>query len=282
MTSSQLSRAWLITGVSSGLGLALAKAALAAGDTVAGTVRKDADRVVFQALHAERAIGVIMDLTDEAGVHAAVAEAERRMGRIDILVNNAGYGLIGAIEEASLTEARAQFEVNLFGAMAVIQAVLPGMRARRAGRILNVTSVSGLAAWGGTGVYCASKFALEGLSQALAQEVAELGIKVTNIAPGGLRTDYAGRSLALTEKTLPDYDGAARYARRVLTENAGQESGDPAKAAAAILEVAGAETPPMHLLLGVDAVHYATRAAGQLQTDLGEWITLTTGIAARP
>jgi len=272
------SRAWLITGVSSGLGLEVAKAALAAGDTVAGTVRKDADREAFDALSPGRAIGLIMDLADEAAIHAAVAEAERRLGRIDILVNNAGYGLIGAVEEASLAEAKAQFDVNLFGTMAVIQAVLPSMRARRAGRILTVTSVSGLAAWGGTGVYCASKFALEGLTQALAQEVAPLGVKVTNIAPGGLRTDYAGRSLILTERTMAEYDGSSGVARRVLQGGAGQESGDPAKAAAAILKIAEIEHPPMHLLLGQDAIHYATRAAGQLQTDLGEWIGLTASI----
>ena len=273
------SRKWLVTGVSSGLGQEIAKAALAVGDDVAGTVRGEADRAAFDALAPGRAIGLIMDLTDEAAVRAAVGEAERRMGQIDILVNNAGYGLIGAIEETSLAEARRQFEVNVFGAMAVIQAALPGMRARRAGRILTVTSVSGLAAWGGTGVYCASKFALEGLTQALAQEVAEFGIKVTNVAPGGLRTDYAGRSLVLTGATIPEYDGAARFAQRTLKAGAGRESGDPVKAAAAVLKIAEAEQPPMHLLLGQDAVHYATRSAGQLQTDLGEWIGLTTSIA---
>ena len=278
MAMTETNRTWLITGVSSGLGRALAQAALAAGDRVAGAVRKTADRQAFESL-GDGGFGVIMDLSDEASVKVAVAEAEQRLGRIDILVNNAGYGLIGAVEEVSLAEARAQFEVNLFGTMAVIQAVLPGMRARRAGRILNVTSVSGLAAWGGTGVYCASKFALEGLTQALAQEVAELGVKVTNIAPGGLRTDYAGRSLVLSNTTLTDYDGAARFARRTLSENAGREPGDPAKAAAAILMIASAAEPPLHLLLGEDAVHYATRAAGKLQTDLGEWIGLTTGIA---
>jgi NAD(P)-dependent dehydrogenase (short-subunit alcohol dehydrogenase family) len=279
MTSHASPRAWFITGVSSGLGRSLAKAVLAAGDKVAGTVRRDVDRQAFEALAPDRALGLLMDVTDEAAVHAAVGAAEARMGRIDILVGNAGYGLIGAIEETSLEEMRAQFEVNVFGALAVIQAALPGMRARRAGHIVTVTSVSGLAAWGGTGIYCASKFALEGATQALAQEVAEFGIKVTNVAPGGLRTDYAGRSLALTRRTLSDYDGAARFAKRTLTEHAGQESGDPDKAAAAILKITGVEHPPMHLLLGADAVHYATRSAAQLQTDLGEWIGLTTGIA---
>jgi len=281
MTTPASPRAWFITGVSSGLGRALAQAALAAGDVVAGSVRREADRYAFETLHPDRAVGLIMDVTDEAAVLAAVKAAEARMGRIDILVNNAGYGLVGAIEEASLAEIRAQFEVNVFGALAVIQAVLPGMRVRRSGRILNVTSVSGLAAWGGTGVYCASKYALEGATQALAQEVAELGIKVTNIAPGGLRTDYAGRSLVLSEQTIVDYDGAARYARNVLRQGSGHEAGDPDKAAAAILQVAAAENPPMHLLLGADALHYATRAMGQFQTDLSEWLDLTLSTATR-
>lgn len=273
-------RIWFITGVSSGLGRALARAALDVGDIVAGTVRRFEDQAAFSALSAERAIGLIMELTDEGAILQAVHTVEARFGYIDILVNNAGYGLVGAVEEASLSEMRAQFEVNLFGALAVIQAVLPGMRRRRSGRILNVTSVSGLAAWGGTGVYCASKFALEGATQALAQEVAELGVKVTNVAPGGMRTDYAGRSLVLTEQALSDYDGQGHYARRALSERAGQEPSDPAKAAAAILKIVDVENPPMHLLLGADAVHYAMAAAGRFQTDLGQWLDLTLATAA--
>jgi len=279
MTETSSPRVWFITGVSSGLGLALAKAALAAGDAVAGTVRREADRAAFKALDPKRALGLVMDVRDEAAVHAAVAAAESRFGRIDVLVNNAGYGLIGALEETSVAEARAQFDVNVFGVLSVIQAALPAMRARRSGTILTVTSVSGLAAWGGTALYCASKFAIEGATQCLAQEVAELGIKVINIAPGGLRTDFAGRSLTVTQRSIDDYEGAGHFPRRVLAQGAGHENGDPAKAAAAILKILEAETPPMHLLLGADAVHYATRAAGQLQHDLGEWIGLTTSIA---
>ncbi|MBS0408976.1 MAG: SDR family NAD(P)-dependent oxidoreductase [Proteobacteria bacterium] len=280
MTDQASPRVWFITGVSSGLGLALAKAALAAGDVVAGTARRETDRAAFKALDPERALGLVMDVRDEAAVRAAISAAEARFGRIDILVNNAGYGLIGALEETSLAEMRDQFEVNVFGAIAVMQAALPGMRRRRAGVILTITSVSGLAAWGGTATYTASKFALEGATQCLAQEVAELGIKVINVAPGGLRTDYAGRSLVLSEKTIDDYDGQGHLPRRMLVAGAGHENGDPDKAAAAILKVLEAETPPMHLLLGADAVHYATQAAGRLQHDLGEWIGLTTSIAA--
>ena len=281
MTSAPSAPRWFITGVSSGLGRALAKAALADGAHVTGTVRREADLTAFEAL-SPQATGVIMEVTDEAAVRRAVEAAEVRMGGIDILVNNAGYGLVGAIEEIGLDEMRAQFEANVFGPLAVIQAVLPGMRARRSGRILNVTSVSGLSAWGGTGIYCASKFALVGATLALAQEVAELGIKVINVAPGGLRTDYSGRSLILAERNIDDYEGAGHFPRRVLKEHLGQEPGDPDKAAAAILEAAKTEHPPMNLLLGADAVHYAMRAAGQLQTDISDWLTLTLSTAAQP
>jgi NAD(P)-dependent dehydrogenase (short-subunit alcohol dehydrogenase family) len=257
----------------------LAKVVLADGGVVTGAVRRDTDREAFEAL-SPQATAAIMDVSDTTAIKRAVEVAEARMGGIDVLVNNAGYGLVGAIEEASLDEMRALFDVNLFGPLAVIQAVLPGMRARRSGRILNVTSVSGLAAWGGTGIYCASKYALTGATQALAQEVAEFGISVTNVAPGGLRTDYAGRSLVLTERTIDDYEGVGHFPRRILREHLGQEAGDPDKAAAAILEVAKSEHPPMHLLLGADALHYATRAAAQLQTNLSDWLSLTLSTAA--
>jgi NAD(P)-dependent dehydrogenase (short-subunit alcohol dehydrogenase family) len=270
---------WFITGVGGGLGAALAGAALARGDTVAGTARQAADLARFEALAPGRALGFPLDVTDEAALRAAVAAAEAASGGIDVLVNNAGYGLVGAVEEASLAEARAQFEVNLFAALAAIQAVLPYMRGRRAGHIINITSVSGLAGWAGTGIYCASKFALEGLGETLAREVAEMGVKVTNVAPGGMRTDYAGRSLTVAKARIADYDGAAREAERILAAHAGHEPGDPAKVAAAILKLADMRTPPLRLLLGADALLYATRKLGGLQAEMGEWapLTLSTG-----
>lgn len=270
---------WLITGVASGLGKALAAAALARGDAVAGTARRAEDVAALEALAPGRAFGFVLDLADEAAIAGVAARAEAALGGIDVLVNNAGYGLVGAVEEASLDEMRAQFEVNVFGPAALIQAVLPAMRARRSGRIINVTSVSGVAVWAGTGVYCASKWALEGLSLTLADEVADLGIKVTNIEPGGMRTDYAGRSLRRTAKTIPDYDGAAHAAGRILADHAGHEPGDPAKVAAAILKVADAESPPRQLLLGADAVLYATRHMARAQAEWGEWAatSLSTG-----
>ena len=191
----------------------------------------------------------------------------------------AGYGLIGAVEEASTVEVARQFAVNVFGPVAMIQAVLPSMRARRAGHIVNITSVSGHAAWAGTGVYCASKFALEGFGETLAQELQPLGIKVTNVAPGGLRTDYAARSMTVTGRSIPDYDATAHLSRRLLEAGAGREKGDPARAAQAILTLVDSPAPPVRLFLGTDALHYATRKYGQVQTEIGEWIELSTSIA---
>ncbi|KQY91481.1 short-chain dehydrogenase [Caulobacter sp. Root1455] len=275
-----MTRTWLITGVSGGLGREIARAALARGDMVFGTVRQAADADAFARLGGQ---ALILDVTDEAAVKAGVARAEGVAGRIDILVNNAGYGLVGAVEEASLDEVRAQFETNLIGPLAMLKAVLPAMRARRAGRIINITSVSGLAVWAGTGVYCASKWALEGLTQTLAAEVAELGIKVTNVAPGGLRTGFSAGSKAVVAGKIADYDGLARDAERIMADHAGREPGDPAKAAQAILTIADEEAPPLHLLLGEDALTYAGRAAAGLQADIDAWrdLSLSIGFAAR-
>jgi NAD(P)-dependent dehydrogenase (short-subunit alcohol dehydrogenase family) len=262
---------WLITGVSGGLGKALALAALARGDKVAGTVRKTADLTAFEALKPGAARGYLADMADEAAVRAAVDAAEADLGGLDILV--------GAVEEASLAEVRAQFEANVFGPLAAIQAVLPYFRRRRAGRVITITSVSGVAAWAGTGIYCGSKHALEGITQTLAQEVAEFGIKVTNIEPGGMRTDYAGRSLIITGRQIDDYEGAARNAQRILGDHAGHEPGDPAKVAGAILTVADAENPPMQLLLGADAMLYATQHIAAFQAEIGQWAPLTLSTA---
>ena len=263
----------------SGLGRALAAAALARGDRVAGTVRTDEAAAAFEALAPGQAFGFRLDLADVDAVGPVVAEAERALGGVGVLVNNAGYGLIGAVEEASAAEVARQFAVNVFGPVAMIQAVLPFMRARRAGHIVNITSVSGHAAWAGTGVYCASKFALEGFGETLAQELQPLGIKVTNVAPGGLRTDYAARSMTVTARSIADYDATAHLSRRLLEAGAGREKGDPARAAHAIVTLVDSPAPPVRLFLGTDALHYATRKYGQVQTEIGEWIELSTSIA---
>ncbi|HZZ90393.1 MAG TPA: SDR family NAD(P)-dependent oxidoreductase, partial [Caulobacteraceae bacterium] len=239
----------------------------------------DADLAAFEALANGRAFGFLADMTDEDAVRAAVDGAEAALGGIDVLVGNAGYGLVGAVEESSLSEIRAQFEANVFGPIAAIQAALAHFRGRRRGHVITVTSVSGVATWAGTGVYCGSKHALEGVTRTLAEEVAELGIKVTNIEPGGMRTDYAGRSLIVTQRKIADYDGAARNAERILGDHAGHEPGDPAKVAQAILAVAGTDDPPLQLLLGADAMLYATRQLGAFQAEIGRWATLTLSTA---
>jgi NAD(P)-dependent dehydrogenase (short-subunit alcohol dehydrogenase family) len=270
---------WLITGVGSGLGAELAKAALARGDRVAGTVRRDADLAAFIALAPGRTLGFRLDVTDEPALRAAVAEAEAKLGGVEVLVNNAGHGLVGAVEETSLGEARAQFEVHVLAPLAAIRAALPFMRARRAGRIVNITSVSGLATWAGTGAYCASKFALEALAETLAAEVAGFGIKVTNVEPGGMRTAYAGRSLVRAAQTIADYEhGPAHAAAQILAAHAGAEPSDPAKVAAVILRLSDHPDPPLHLLLGADALDYATRRLEQLQAEFAAWrdVTLST------
>ena len=271
-------KTWFITGVSSGLGRALAEAALQRGDRVAGSARSAAACAAFERLAPGRALAVQLDVVDEAAVHAAVAALERATGGIDILVNNAGYGLVGGVEAASLAEIRAQFEVNVFGAIACMQAVLPAMRARRAGRILNVSSVSGLVGWPSLGIYSGTKFALEGISETLAMELAGLGVHLTLIEPGGLRTDFATRSRARTQRSLDDYDATVGECIRILDAHAGHEPGDPRKAAAAILAVADAPNPPLRLLLGADALGYAKGKLAQLHEGIEAWAGVSAGI----
>jgi NAD(P)-dependent dehydrogenase (short-subunit alcohol dehydrogenase family) len=268
-------RTCFITGVSTGLGLALAQEALARGDRVVGTVRNESARTDFANIAPGRSLAMLMDVTDEAQVRRVVAEAERQTGGIDVLINNAGYGLVAGVEEASLDEMRAQFEANVFGAVSVMQAVLPFMRARRTGRIVNVTSVSGLVGWPSLGIYSGSKFALEGISETLALEVEPLGIKVILIEPGGLRTDFATRSRRQSAQIIDDYDATVGSCRRILVEHAGHELGDPVRAAKVILDVAVSDAPPLRLLLGSDAVGYATRKLQQQTDEIEAWKTIS-------
>jgi NAD(P)-dependent dehydrogenase (short-subunit alcohol dehydrogenase family) len=262
---------WLITGVSSGFGQALAEAALAKGNKVAGTLRNEAARVAFDKRAPGRSFGILLDVTDEASVRRGVEEAEQKTGGIDVLVNNAGYGFEGAIEEASLVQVRAQFEVNVFGAVSVIQAVLPLMRGRRAGHIVNITSMGGLMGLAGIGVYNGSKFALEGISEALAKEVKPLGIKVTIAEPGAFRTDWAGRSMMHVGRTIADYDETAGEYRRAVAKRNGRQPGDPRKAAQAIISAVEGDQPPLHLLLGPDALRLVGEKLGALQAEILKW-----------
>lgn len=269
---------WLITGIGGGIGRALAREALERGDTVVGTSRRAQDPA-FEALAPGRAHVLEIDLRDEAAVRAAVTRAEELVGGIDRLVNNAGYGLVGAIEEAGMDEIRDLFEINLFGAIRMIQAVLPAMRARRAGHIVNITSVSGLAPWAGTAIYGASKYALECIGQTLAPEVAPFGIKVTNVAPGSFRTGFAAHGLQVTRRAVADYDAVAHFARRSLIAGAGKEKGDPARAADAILAALDSPEPPLHLLLGEDAVHYARDQFAFVESQIAKWEPLSLSTA---
>jgi NAD(P)-dependent dehydrogenase (short-subunit alcohol dehydrogenase family) len=271
-------RTWFITGVSTGLGKALAEEVLARGDHVVGTVRGEAARAAFAALAPGRSTAVIFDVTDDKRVHRVVGDVERATGGIDVLVNNAGYGLVGGVEEASLDEMRAQFEANVFGAVSVMQAVLPFMRSRKAGRIVNVTSVSGLVGWPSLGIYSGSKFALEGISETLALEVEPFGIKVIMIEPGGLRTDFATRSRHATARIIEDYASTVGNCRNILSEHAGHEPGDPAKAAKVIFDVVTAASPPLRLLLGSDAVGYATQKLRAQGEEIQAWISASESI----
>jgi NAD(P)-dependent dehydrogenase (short-subunit alcohol dehydrogenase family) len=266
---------WFITGVSSGFGRALSEAVLAKGHSVIGSVRQEAARGPFEALSAGKAHGVLLDVTDEAAVHAVIDEVVEAHGPIDVLVNNAGYGLEGAIEELSLDQIRDQFEVNVFGAVAVIQAVLPHMRKARSGHIINITSMGGLTAFPGVGAYNGSKFALEGVSEALAKEVAPLGIKVTIVEPGSFRTDWAGRSMVHAETPIADYEATAGAFRQSLVQRNGRQGGDPRKAAAAIILATEAAKPPLHLLLGPDALRFVGEKLGALQTEISRWAAVS-------
>jgi NAD(P)-dependent dehydrogenase (short-subunit alcohol dehydrogenase family) len=264
-------KTFLITGVSSGFGRALATAALAAGHRVAGTLRNEAARAEFDALSPGRSVGVLLDVIDTAAIAPAVDKVEAAIGPIDVLVNNAGYGHEGTVEESPLDDLRRQFDVNVFGAVAVIQAVLPSMRRRRSGHIVNITSMGGIITFPGIAFYHGSKFALEGISEALGKEVKGFGIAVTAVEPGGFRTDWAGRSMVRAAHTITDYDevfGTQRAARHARN---GKQSGDPAKAARAILQLVEAKDPPTHLLLGPDAVRLVGEKLTALQAELKAW-----------
>lgn len=271
MTQSKLI---LITGVSSGFGRALASEALLAGHRVVGTLRRSEDIEAFQAL-APEAYGRLLDVTDAGRIEAVVSEIEATLGPVEVLVNNAGYGHEGVMEESPLEALRHQFEVNVFGAVAMMKAVLPGMRTRRAGRILNITSMGGFITLPGITYYCGSKFALEGISEALGKEVGELGIHVTAVAPGSFRTDWAGRSMVRSPRSISDYDGLFDPIRQRRQQVSGNQLGDPVKAAKAMLQVIESGAPPAHLLLGSDALALVREKVGRLLEEIGRWESLT-------
>jgi NAD(P)-dependent dehydrogenase (short-subunit alcohol dehydrogenase family) len=267
-------RIWFITGVSSGFGRSLALAVAASGDIAVGTLRQAAQLVPFDALVPGRTVAVQLDINDHAQVDVVVSGIIGRFGRIDVLVNNAGYGLLGAIEEVDDTEARAQMETNFFGALAVTRAVLPHLRRQRAGHILQVSSIAGFSATPGLGIYNASKFALEGFSEALARETAPLGIRVTLIEPGPFRTKWAGDSIRRAAAVIPDYaatPAGATLARIQHYGAQGTQPGDPALAARAMISVVNSPHPPLRLPLGALALAGVRAKLEAVRQELDEW-----------
>ena len=269
------SKILLITGVSSGFGRALAQEALAAGHKVVGTVRSAEAKRDFESLSATAAFGRVLDVTDFDAIDGIVAEIEATVGPVDVLVNNAGYGHEGVMEESPLSEMRRQFDVNVFGAVAMMKAVLPFMRERRRGHILNITSMGGHITMPGITYYCGSKFALEGISEALGKEVKSFGIAVTAVAPGSFRTDWAGRSMTRTPRSISDYDPIFEPIRKAREEKNGKQLGDPQKAARAMLAAIAADHPPTHLLLGSDALGLVRDKLSALGNEIRDWESVT-------
>ena len=265
------SKLFFITGVSSGLGRALAEEALKAGHRVVGTLRNQQAKDEFEALAPGRCFGRILDVTHFAAIAPLVDTVEQELGAVDVLVNNAGYGHEGSMEESPLSEALHQFEVNVFGAVAVIKAFLPYFRARRAGHILNVTSMGGFITLPGISYYCGSKFALQGISETLTKELKPFNIAVTAIQPGSFRTDWAGRSMVRSPRSISDYDQSFGPIRETREKRSGHQPGDPIKAAKAILQLINTPEPPAFLLLGSDAVMYVREKLHQMNSDIDIW-----------
>ncbi len=266
-------RTWFITGISRGLGQALANAALAEGDTVIGTVRDRAPDLVTGpgTLHV-----MTLDVADGEAAEAAVKDAFARAGTIDVIVNNAGYGLLGALEKATDSEARHLFDVDVFAPFRIIRAALPSLRAQRSGHIINVTSIAGRAPGAGSALYAAAKYALEGLSVSLAQEVRPLGIKVTAVAPGAFRTDFlSAHSIRKSDAEDAAYAASVGRVSAAFDSMAGQQIGDPDRAAQAILAVVRADEPPLHLLLGSDALRRAREKLDAVIEEIDRWEGVT-------
>jgi NAD(P)-dependent dehydrogenase (short-subunit alcohol dehydrogenase family) len=263
-------RVWLITGATTGFGRSLALEALARGDRVAATARDPGG--LDPALKAgERVLGLPLDVTDAAQCRQAVAATVDAWGRLDVLVNNAGYGQLGAIEEVSDDEAKAVFETNVFGLLNVLRAGLPTMRRAGRGHVINIGSVGGLLARSGIGIYAATKFAVEGVSEALMQELKPLGIGVTVVEPGPFRTDFAGRSMRDSAARIADYEKTAGARRTELYGKHGTQPGDPDKAARVIIEAIGAAEPPFHLVLGGPAMERATEKLWGMLDEIERW-----------
>ena len=268
---------WFITGTSQGFGHELVRAALDRGDSVLATSRSPEKVTSAFPEASDRLLAVPMDLRVPGQISNAVQAALVQFGRIDVLVNKAGHGFIGAVEEASDEEIGRVYQTNIFGLLRVTRAVLPHFRERRAGHVVNLSSISGLVGIPGFGIYNSSKFAVEGLSEALAHEVAPLGIRVTIVEPGPFRTDFLGSSLVVATRMLGDYDQTSGHMRAGVTARNGNQPGDPVRAAQAIIEAVTSENPPLHLLLGRFAYEQATAKLDNLRKEFETWREVTLG-----
>ncbi|MCX5571260.1 oxidoreductase [Kaistia nematophila] len=264
------SRTFFITGANSGFGLTIASAAALSGHKVIGTVRSETARAVLaDAVPDVRP--VLCDVTDFDRIPDVVREAEDEHGPVDVLINNAGYGHEGVLEESPLEEMRRQFDVNVFGAVAVAKAFLPRFRERRSGFIVNVTSMGGMITMPGIAYYCGSKFALQGISEVMRMEMAPFGVHVTTLCPGSFRTDWAGRSMVRTERSIADYDAQFNPIRETRQAVSGRQLGDPEKLADAVLTLVQSGNPPPQLLLGSDAVRLVSARIERLQQEIEAW-----------
>ncbi|SEJ41323.1 Short-chain dehydrogenase [Arthrobacter sp. yr096] len=270
---------WLITGCSTGLGRALAQAVLARGDNAVITARDASTLQELTAQFPTTALAVALDVTKQSQVDAAVQQAQERFGSVDVLVNNAGYGYRAAIEEGDDADVRTLFDTNVFGPVAMIKAVLPGMRSQRSGAIVNISSIGARISPPGSGYYSATKAALEGLSGSLHKELKPLGISVTVVEPGGFRTDFAGRSLTQSAEAIADYADTAGKRRKELDTVHGTQQGDPAKAAAAIMTAVEAPETPGFLLLGEDAAKAFDAVEEAQRAEVNRWreLSVSTG-----
>ena len=268
---------WFITGCSTGLGRALAAAVLQAGHNAVLTARKPESLDDLVREHPDTALVLPLDVRDHAQVVAAVRAGEERFGALDVLVNNAGYGYRSALEEGDPEEVAQLFATNFFGAVDVIQQVLPWMRNRGAGTIVNISSIAGRTSQPGSGYYSATKFGLEGASVALSKEVGPLGIRVIIVEPGGFRTDFAGRSLTQSAQPIGDYAETAGKRRKENDTIDGRQPGDPDRAAQAILRAVAADEPPLRLLLGSDALRRAEAELDAQRAEIDAWREVTMG-----
>jgi NAD(P)-dependent dehydrogenase (short-subunit alcohol dehydrogenase family) len=270
-------RVWFITGTSQGFGRELVRATLQRGDSVIATSRSPQAVAAAFPAQKDRLLTASMDLRDPKQISSVVEQAVARFGRIDVLVNNAGYGVTGAVEEASEKEIASLYDTNVFGLLRVTRAVLPHMRKQRSGHIVNISSIGGLAGMPGWGIYNSTKFAVEGLSEALAAELAPLGIGVTIVEPGPFRTQFLGGSLVKAANTLPDYEATAGKTRASALERNGKQQGDPALAADAIVQAVTSPDPPLHLLLGRFAYDRTSQKLDDFRREMETWRELTLG-----